>query len=330
VTIPRCTVRPWLRELATDDVDSTEIAGHVRNAALVIVNFGSHDLLRRNFGWAFGAEAAEFDGPVVVVDNHRSHADTSAMSRLAVEAGWDLVRCATNVGFGIGVNRGVERAWELGAEVVVVANPDLEITASQVGRLADAAADDRTALVSPAIVAPDGRPWGRLGGIDLRGGRLTTTYDGSGPGWLSGACLSAHRQIWQLLDGFDPDYFMYWEDVDLSVRCVRAGGRLKLLADVVVVHDAGGTAPTTVGKSPSYYYYNCRNRLVFASKLLGPRDAIRWVATGSSDVRRVISRGRPLPRRAKIRYALPPALRGCGAGVWWMLANAMPRRGIRR
>lgn len=311
---------------------STPAAG-AAPAALVVVNFGSHDLLRRNLAWAFAGRASEgdgVDGPVIVVDNHRSDADSAAMAQLASEAGWELVPCAGNVGFGVGVNRGAERAWALGADVVVLVNPDLEITASQVTRLRDAARRDRSALVSPAIVGADGRAWGRVGGVDVRGGRLTTTHDGAGPGWLSGACLAVHRERWETLAGMDVDYFMYWEDVDLSVRCERAGGHLTLLEDVVVTHDHGGTAPTDAGKSAGYYYYNCRNRLVFAAKRLPVREMLRWIVLTPADVRRVVNRGRPLTRTAKVHRALPPALRGCLAGLWWMLRHSPSAIGAQR
>jgi GT2 family glycosyltransferase len=36
--------------------------------------------------------------------------------------------------------------------------------------------------------------------------------------WLTGACLAVSKQVWQATGGFDPDYFLYWEDVDYSQR----------------------------------------------------------------------------------------------------------------
>ena len=49
------------------------------------------------------------------------------------------------------------------------------------------------------------------------------------------------------LGGFDDEYFLYWEDVDLSYRCTRAGGALLVRQDLEVLHDVGGTQEPTAG-----------------------------------------------------------------------------------
>jgi len=45
------------------------------------------------------------------------------------------------------------------------------------------------------------------------------------------------RRTWQQLGGFADDYFMYHEDVDLSLRLRLAGGRIGVIPDARVDHD---------------------------------------------------------------------------------------------
>ena len=42
-------------------------------------------------------------------------------------------------------------------------------------------------------------------------------------GFASGAALVVRRTAWEAVGGFDPDYFMYGEDLDLSLRLRLAG-----------------------------------------------------------------------------------------------------------
>lgn len=41
--------------------------------------------------------------------------------------------------------------------------------------------------------------------------------------WVTGCCLLVRRDCWQALGGFDEDYFLYYEDVDLCRRAHAAG-----------------------------------------------------------------------------------------------------------
>src|SRR5690606_21389565 len=59
--------------------------------------------------------------------------------------------------------------------------------------------------------------------------------------WLSGACLLLRREAFDSVNGFDPRYFMYFEDVDLGDRLGRAGWRNVYVPSAEVVH-IGGTA----------------------------------------------------------------------------------------
>ena len=59
--------------------------------------------------------------------------------------------------------------------------------------------------------------------------------------------------------------------------------------DVVAVHSVGGTQGES--KSPLYYYWNCRNRLLFAAQHLGSADRRRWAVRTVPYAIEVVSRG---------------------------------------
>lgn len=281
-----------------------------------MVSFGSDALLRTHLA---ALDLSGLDAHVVVVDNFRSVASQRAVGACAREHGWELVTSPTNDGFGVGMNRGAARALELGCDALVLLNPDAAIGPDVLAALdAQVHADPRT-LVTPRIVRTDGSPWFTGGRLDRRSGRTRNVEDDGTAhrdGWLTGACLAVHADLWRELGGFDDDFFLYWEDVDLSERCVRAGGRLLVRQDLVVVHDVGGTQEGGSGRAKSgvYYYYNCRNRLLFAAKHLDRRDAARWALGTPGYAHAVLLRG---GRRQLLRPWRPlvPLVGGCLAGL---------------
>jgi N-acetylglucosaminyl-diphospho-decaprenol L-rhamnosyltransferase len=290
----------------------------------VVVSYGSAELLRAHLASA-DLSAMRTATVVVVVDNFRSVPAQDEVRRCAEEHGWTLLLNSTNRGFGAAANQGVDRALALGCTAVVVVNPDVDVDGGLLDALAEEAGRRPRSLVSPRLVRPDGRPWFTGGGMDLRRGWTLNRVQDAEPrsdGWLTGACLAASADLWRDLGGFDEDYFLYWEDVDLSFRCTQAGGTLVVRADLEAVHDVGGTQ-AAVGKSAVYCRYNCRNRLLFAAKHLGWRAVCRWLVHAPAYARRVLLRGgrRQLVRSPGLVWA---AVRGSCGGAALAARSALP------
>ncbi|MGY1835187.1 glycosyltransferase family 2 protein [Blastococcus sp. SYSU DS0669] len=169
-----------------------------------------------------------------------------------------LLRTGGNVGYGAAVNAGladVRSGWAL------VANPDLRFEPGSVDELiAVARRWPRAATVGPAIRSPDARlyPSARdlpslstgtghaLLGWVWPGNPWTARYrrEREEPrertaGWLSGSCLLVDLEAFHSVGGFDPGYFMYFEDVDLAARLGERGW-LHVYAPTAVVEHEGG------------------------------------------------------------------------------------------
>lgn len=263
-------------------------------SAMIVVNFGSHDLLSRHLD-----RSAEGIDDVVVVDSFHSDAERASMEQLADERGWHLVAPADNVGFGGGVNLGADRARALGAEVLVLVNPDAQLGAGAAIALVDAARAQPMHLVAPVISRPDGGFYSRgrvylsLDDGLMRSSARPPRSERERP-WLSGACLALSWKLWEQVGGFDEEYFLYWEDVDFSIRVQDAGGELEVIEGLDIVHDEGAThrqgGPARV-KSETYYYYNIRNRLRYAARALSEQDRRRWRRTSFRAARAIVLQG---------------------------------------
>lgn len=283
--------------------------------AVVVVNYGSHALLERNLV-PLHVEEPELD--VVVVDNFTTLEERRAVQRLGEQHGWTVVAEPVNRGFGAGVNRGAREAFDRGAKQVLMLNPDASIEPASLTRLREQVTADPWRLVAPTIKTPQGRIWFAGSVVDLATGAVRRG-DPSGPQdtrWLSGACLLVSRTLWELVGGFDERYFLYWEDIDLSYRVQRAGGRLEVVADAVATHDQGGTQRTATAraKSDAYYYYMVRGRLLFGRTHLPATQRMRWQATAPRYAWAVVLHG----GRRQLLHSVNPVLsaaRGVRDGV---------------
>ncbi|MGY1673831.1 glycosyltransferase [Geodermatophilus sp. SYSU D00710] len=251
--------------------------------AVVVVSFGSTELLRRNLA------TAGLSGPdvrVVVVDNFSTPANRQAVEELGATQGWHVVGMPDNRGFGAACNAGVSAGRELGCRTFLFLNPDAVISPAVVAELRAHSLREPMSLISPLLVDSGGRVVFRVARTDLRDGRVRSRpadahRRSTDPGdWLCGACVVVHDDLLTRIGGFDEGYFLYWEDVDLGYRAVAAGGSVVLREDLVAVHDEGGThadGRPEGAKSALYYRYNCRNRLTFAARHLGRGQLLRWM-----------------------------------------------------
>ncbi|MCQ2001761.1 glycosyltransferase family 2 protein [Arthrobacter zhaoxinii] len=315
----------------------SEISSVERTAdttAVIVVNYASSSLLRENL-----APLSREDPNllVVVVDNFSDCAERRALGDLARAEGWALVCLPDNRGFGAGANAGAARAAGMGVGAFLILNPDARISASHVRRLRARVDAEPATLVSPVVLKPSGDPWFTGSDLYLDTGQVAASRHRSKyPGrrhtqWLSGACLMIHAEFWHKLGGFDEEYFLYWEDIDLSWRATAAGAVLLVDSKALAVHDVGGTQRPERhnhggrGKSTLYYRYNARNRLLFAARNLTDDELRRWLRSTYPQAWAVLMRG---GRRQLVHPVAP--LRALLLGIWEGRRIARTAMAVRR
>lgn len=300
-------------------------SGPLDGLAVIVVNFGTHDEVEHNLVRSLGPG---FPGRVVVADNFSSDAEREAIAQVCGRHGWDLLGLSTNEGFGGGCNRAADHALDRGATELLFLNPDAHLDYGGIRDLQTIVREEPRTLVAPLVLRPDGRRYSGEVDLYLRSGdMLATTKRPAGIAeddvhrWVSGACFMVSGRLWREVGGFDDSYFLYWEDVDLCRRVVTAGGRVRMEDSVVAVHDEGSShrIDPSVAKSPVYYYYNTRNRLLYAAKHLDAAQQRRWVRATPLASYRVLLRGgrRQLVR---VRSTWWPVMRGSWDGLRLWLA----------
>jgi GT2 family glycosyltransferase len=197
---------------------------------------------------------------LVVVDN--GSRDDSAGRAAAVSERVTVIENGINAGFGGGCHTGAERTR---APLLLFLNPDSVPAAGCLERLRAAAREHPSWGAWQAAVLMDGDRINTDGGVVHYTGIGWAGHCGApatalptGPAEIafpSGAAMVIRRSVWDELDGFDPDYFMYCEDSDLGLRVWLSGRGVGLVPEAQVTH------AYDFDKGATKWFYLERNRL---------------------------------------------------------------------
>jgi GT2 family glycosyltransferase len=211
----------------------------------------------------------------VVVDN--ASAD-GTREILAHAAGWaDLVLSDANNGFARGCNLGFSR---VSSPYAIFINPDAVLEPDALRTmLRFMQARPRAGIVAPATIVGEGEdtglqhagcfptPWTivRSALPFLRPESLSwEVAPGMVParaGWVCGAVLMIRTELMRRLGGFDPRFFLYWEETDLCKRVADAGFETWALGTALARHVvAASSSPDNprVGVSIAKHYFQSR------------------------------------------------------------------------
>ena len=240
---------------------------------------------------------------IVVVDNASGELEIDAL-RGTLGNAVEIIRAERNLGYGGGANLGLDWARAAGAAYAWVLNNDTEVDPLSVRKLVDAMERESDyGIMSPQIDAPIGPE--ALDGIWFAGGspnlgRALTTHrvvPFVSPGvveptdFVTGCAMFLRIRALEDTGLFWEPLFLYWEDVDLSLRMLGAGWRLGVVPAAHVFHFVHGSIP-----SKTYRYYNSRNAILVAKRHMhggGAVQATAWVAARA--LRTWVQRGGPFP-----------------------------------
>ncbi|HWF26637.1 MAG TPA: glycosyltransferase [Solirubrobacteraceae bacterium] len=193
----------------------------------------------------------------IVVCDDASGSDHVASLR-AID-GIDVVAGEINAGFAANVNRGLAATDP--EDDVVLLNSDTIARRGWLERLQYAAGgDEKVGIVGGKLLYPDGRiqfagTVRNLGAPEWFDHRYRFKPSGWGPAnvpqpvtAVSGACMYLTRALLDELGGFDPEYPMAYEDVDLCLRAWQAGFKVLYWPDAELTHLESVSRGTEVGE----------------------------------------------------------------------------------
>lgn len=241
--------------------------------SIVIVSHNVREMLAQCLRSVFQALQG-IGGEVIVVDNASDDGTVAALMPEFPQVCW--IPLTTNVGFGRANNIGIARAR---GHYVLLLNPDTLIGPDTLrAMLAYMEQHPEVGIAGCRVLNRDGSfqetcrrgfptPWvafTRLFGLErlFPRSRLFARYsqgfrDEQEVGYvevISGAFMFCRREVLRELRGFDPEYFLYGEDIDLCYRAHLAGWRIGYVGTVSILHFKGESTRRSTTDALFHFY----------------------------------------------------------------------------
>lgn len=271
----------------------------VADVCVIIVNYGTADLALEAAASVLGKAAARVRD-IHIVDNDSPHpssspspgaddtTDAEVIARAIAARGWGarvkLHAESTNHGFGRGNNLVIAglAAKASPPDKVFLLNPDARLDNAVVTILATFLDDHpKAGAVGARIEKPGHGPvtaafrfpglistfsdavaFGPLSRLCARWQvPLAPDLPTSRVDWVSGAAVMFRMAALRDADMFDPEFFLYYEEVDLMRQLARKGWETWHVAEARVIHAEGAATGVHNGQSgrrrlPAYWYHS--------------------------------------------------------------------------
>jgi GT2 family glycosyltransferase len=228
--------------------------------SVIIVNYRGWSKLRECLDALSKYISKKYVSEVIVVDNNSGDGIIGPFTD--DYKAFRFIRNETNGGFAFGCNRG---ARESSGKYLLFLNPDTIAGENAIDLLLEKAKENADYIIScrqknemrgesiaygrflaPGKLTGPGRAINRL----IRRTPLTLINpDGENPlhpDWVSGSVIMISRDLYDRLGGFDEDFWMYFEDMDLCKRARNLGSEILYFTDLSIQHKHGGSSRINV------------------------------------------------------------------------------------
>jgi len=236
--------------------------------SVVVVNYNCKKWLDRFFS-SLRAQTIFDRTEVIMVDN--TSKDGSAEICEKEMATWPngvFLPTGGNYGFGGGSNRGAKIAR---GKFLFFLNPDVWLEPNCLEELVGYTEDNQLKVAGPRVLDYDSDNLQVMGasGFDLFGGMIAARFD-KNPDQLFaiGTFYFINREIFQKLGGFDEEFFLYNEEMDLSWRAWMAGELITLVPSARIHHQGASSGERAVENrtNETKRFYANRNQLLVIFK----------------------------------------------------------------
>lgn len=242
--------------------------------SIIIVNYRSKIYLAKCL-LSINKHSFDEDLEIIVVNNDQEENLTEVVNKYSRVR---LYQNKKNTGFGAACNFGAQKAQ---GESLLFLNPDTQFLNNYIKEILIKIQQykDRAIIIGPRLVTDNGKTqeWStgkeitvtqiiknNLGLIESR--TLWESKQDIMVDWVSGATLLIKKSIFDKLGGFDENFFMYAEDLDLCARAKDLDLKFQVLysPELIILHSGGKSRENLIKQKIQFFksslYYLIKRR----------------------------------------------------------------------
>ena len=290
--------------------------------AVVTVNYCCAEAIIERLE-ATAAEVAAANGQWWIVDNQSPDGSSNRISgAISNKADVHLIVAEANGGFGYGNNQIIKRvlSGEIQGDYLYFLNPDASPEPGAIQAMVDYLDEHKdVGIVGSGLLNEDGTHtnsmfrfpsfWSEIDGALSFGpiSRLLRArrqsfgeLECAGPvDWVAGTSFMARADVFRAVGGFDEDFFLYWEEVELCHRVKKAGFAVHGLPTAKVRHVGGvSTGMHRSERKIPGYWHRSRNLYFRKTRTGGPLPLLNFATAAAL----ALGRGLELVKGAPMRH----------------------------
>ena len=201
---------------------------------------------------------------IIVCDNASKDGSAEFLTKNYTDI--TVIRNESNLGFAKGNNIAINYALKQGTNYIFLLNNDTEIEPDALTKLVETAESDESfGIAGPLVLDLKDKKTFQEAGMSIDKFGFPMQEKGSKQAvsevfFVSGCAMLVKRAVLQTVGGFDDDYFMFAEDLDLCWRAQLAGYKIIVNKASRIYHASGGSI---VGGVANSTYYKTDVRRIF-------------------------------------------------------------------
>lgn len=260
------------------------------NLSIIVINYNTKDLTLSCLDSIYKQYPKELENgefEVILIDNASPDGSgKELLNQLKDRKEITFIESKENLGFGRGNNKAAEEAK---GEFLLFLNSDTEISDKGLISMVEfLSKNEKVGVLGARLENIDGTNqrsavkfyslpnlFLMLLGLERLGFLRKSPANISKVDWVSGASLMIRRNLFEKLNGFDKNLFMYIEDMELCFRVQKANYDVFFYPNIKIVHKERGSsnkafAVLNIYKGIKYFYkiHKSKGQYNFASFLL--------------------------------------------------------------